>query len=154
MARVTILERFALDGRVAVVTGTSRGIGRAIAVVVAELGRIDILVNSAGIVGRGPALDVSEALREAVLRTDLTGPLNLAIAAGRSMVAAGSGKVASVASLLSFEGGMSVAAYAAAKHGLVGMTKALANEWGARGVQVNAIAPGYMATSMNGGLDG
>lgn len=202
MARaVTALDGFRLDGRVAAITGTSRGIGRAIALALAGAGadivhidrtepaetraeveqlgrratvvgldleqgdaraceravaaafavhgRLDVLVNSAGAVGRGPFLDADPELLERVVRIDLLAPLHLCRSAGARMVAAGSGKIINIASLMSFQGGLDVAAYAAAKHGLAGLTKALANEWGGTGVCVNAIAPGSIATDIN-----
>jgi len=108
--------------------------------------RIDILVNNAGVIRRGPAEDVGyDAWRE-VMAVNLDAVFLLARACGAAMAGRGSGRIITIGSLLSFQGGVNVAAYAASKHAVVGMTKALANEWAARGVQVNAIAPGYIVT--------
>jgi 2-deoxy-D-gluconate 3-dehydrogenase len=113
---------------------------------VAQLGRIDILVNNAGIIRRADAADTELADFQAVLDVNLLGVWALSQAAGRHMLAAGYGKIINITSLLSFQGGIRVPAYTAAKHAVAGLTKALANEWSGRGVNVNAIAPGYMAT--------
>jgi 2-deoxy-D-gluconate 3-dehydrogenase len=190
---------FDLTGRLAVVTGARRGIGRAMAqslavagadivgvsanmepagsrveaevtatgrsfeairadladpAAVRELGRelagrrrpVDILVNNAGTIRRTPADRHTDADWDMVLQVDLTAPFMLARAVGAAMVARGHGKIIFTASLLSFQGGITVPGYTAAKHGIAGLTKALANEWAARGVNVNAIAPGYIAT--------
>jgi 2-deoxy-D-gluconate 3-dehydrogenase len=119
---------------------------------IAGLGSIDILVNNAGITRRAPAVDFSTVDWDDVLSTNLTSVFRLCQCAGRAMLAQGSGKIINVASLLSFQGGITVPAYAAAKGGVAQLTKALANEWAARGVQVNAIAPGYMATDLTEAL--
>jgi 2-deoxy-D-gluconate 3-dehydrogenase len=191
------LARFSLDGRRALVTGASRGLGAAIAAGLAEagadvaahghsracedtcariraagrravaleadladprapdrlvteataaLGGLDILVNNAGIIRRAPAAETTDEDWEAVLQVDLHSVFRLCRAAGRSMLAAGRGKIVNVASLLSFQGGIRVPAYTAAKSAVAGLTRALANEWAGRGVNVNAIAPGYMST--------
>lgn len=193
-----ILDSFRLDGQVAVVTGTSRGLGRGMAVALAQagadvvlvsrgesdaaagairalgrrvhhvrcdfaaatpqqlravvdeaaeaLGRVDILVNNAGTIRRAPAVDYSEDDWNEVLTVNLDAVFHLSQAAGRRMIAQGRGRIITVASMLSFQGGILVPAYTASKHGVAGLTKALANEWAAAGVTVNAIAPGYMAT--------
>ena len=193
---MTEVSPFDLTGRCAVVTGASRGIGRAIALglsragaevvlvgrpgsndatreAVVELGgkvdvveldmgdleavervgaelaasrQVDILVNNAGIIDRQDTVDLSREDWERVLDVNLNGVFLLAQQVGRTMVARGHGKIVSVASLLTFQGGIRVASYAASKHAVAGLTKALANEWGPHGVQVNAIAPGYIAT--------
>ncbi len=185
-----------LDGRVAVVTGAGRGLGRAVALGLAQAGadlvlvgrpgsqtstqqmsadlgrdvevidldvadldavervgarlaasrQVDILVNNAGIIDREDSVAVTQDAWTRVLDTNLTGMFFLTQQVGRPMIERGHGKVVSIASLLSFQGGLRVASYAASKHGVAGITKALANEWGPHGVQVNAIAPGYMAT--------
>jgi 2-dehydro-3-deoxy-D-gluconate 5-dehydrogenase len=198
-----ILDSFKLTGKNALVTGSSRGMGAAIAVALAQaganvaihashsvpaeviravgetgvkhvafiadlsnpdrapelvektitaLGSIDILVNNAGITRRAPAVDYSLADWGEVLATNLTSVFRLCQCAARPMLERGSGKIVNIASLLSFQGGITVPAYAAAKGGVAQLTKALANEWAARGVQVNAIAPGYMATELTQAL--
>ncbi|BCJ41259.1 2-dehydro-3-deoxy-D-gluconate 5-dehydrogenase [Actinoplanes ianthinogenes] len=108
--------------------------------------RVDILVNNAGIIEREDSVDVSRHSWNRVLDVNLSGLFLLCQAFGRPMTERGHGKIVNVASLLSFQGGIRVASYAASKHGVAGITKALANEWAPLGVQVNAIAPGYMAT--------
>ncbi|WP_431775169.1 SDR family oxidoreductase [Streptomyces cucumeris] len=193
------MTAFDLTGKLAVVTGARRGIGRAMARALAQAGAdiigvsatleesgsaveqdvvtagrtfealrtdfadpeavrslgtdlagrerpVDILVNNAGTIRRAPAVEHPDADWELVLQVDLNAPFVLTRAVGASMVARGKGKIIFVASLLSFQGGITVPGYAAAKHGIAGLTKALANEWAPRGVNVNAIAPGYIAT--------
>ncbi len=196
--------QFGLQGKVALVTGSSRGLGRAmagalaragaavivngrdaasLAPVVAELvadggtatglaadlgdraqveslleraigwqGRLDILVNNAGIIRRAPAALHSDADWDAVLRVNLDGVFTACRAAGRHMIARGSGKIVNIASLLTFFGGVTVPGYAASKGAVGQLTKALSNEWAAHGVQVNAIAPGYMRTDNTAAL--
>ena len=193
-----ILDSFRLDGKVALVTGTSRGLGQGAAValaeagadialldrgdatataelveatgrsvlrlqrdlvsatpeelgsavdeVIAELGGLDILVNNAGTIRRAPAAEFPLEDWDDVLAVNLDAVFHLSQAAGRHMLAQGRGRIINVASMLSFQGGILVPAYTASKHAVAGLTKALANEWAARGVTVNAIAPGYMAT--------
>ncbi|HEU5102913.1 MAG TPA: 2-dehydro-3-deoxy-D-gluconate 5-dehydrogenase KduD [Roseiflexaceae bacterium] len=113
---------------------------------IAELGRLDILVNNAGIIRRADAAETALEDFSAVLDVNLTGVWALSQAAGRVMLAQGGGKIINIASVLTFQGGIRVPAYTASKHAVAGLTKALANEWAARGINVNAIAPGYMAT--------
>ena len=199
------LERtFGLRGKVALVTGSSRGLGRAMARALAQAGadvivnsrdpakladvvdeltafgvrahsigadlaqradverlmaeslawrgRLDILENNAGIIRRAPAAEHSDADWDLVLRVNLDGVFTAARAAGRHMLARGSGKIINVASLLTFFGGITVPGYAASKGAVGQLTKALSNEWAARGVQVNAIAPGYMRTDNTAAL--
>jgi 2-deoxy-D-gluconate 3-dehydrogenase len=193
------MTSFDLTGKLAVVTGARRGIGRAMARALAEAGAdvigvsasleasgsavekdvlavgrsfeairtdfadpqavrtlgadlagrerpVDILVNNAGTIRRAPAAQHSDADWELVLQVNLTAQFALTRAVGQSMVARGQGKVIFTASLLSFQGGITVPGYTAAKHGIAGLTKALANEWAPHGVNVNALAPGYIAT--------
>ena len=193
----SILDQFNLKGKSALVTGSSRGLGAAIAVAFAEaganvavhgsisaptsmqqkllalgvdsvalvgdvgdaavcarlvdetvhhFGTIDILVNNAGIIRRAPAAEHSEDDWKAVIDVDLTGVFRLTQQAGRQMLKRGSGKIINIASLLAFQGGILVPSYAAAKGGVGQLTKAFANEWASKGINVNAIAPGYMDT--------
>jgi len=114
---------------------------------VSELGSIDILVNNAGIIRRSPAAEYSAQDWSQVLEINLNAVFRLSQLAGRRMLAQGSGKIVNIASLLSFQGGVFVPAYAASKGAVAQLTKALANEWAAKGVNVNAIAPGYMETN-------
>jgi 2-dehydro-3-deoxy-D-gluconate 5-dehydrogenase len=194
-----ILDKFKLDGKVALVTGASSGLGQAVAIALAEagadvsvharseekgaetsraieatgrraavvvgemadkdapsrmvaetvdkFGRIDILINNAGTIRRSPAVDYSEDDWSTVIEVNLSSVFRLSQAAGRHMVEQGSGKIVNIASLLSFQGGITVPAYTASKSGVAGLTRALANEWAKFGVNVNAIAPGYMVTN-------
>ena len=190
---------FSLKGKTALVTGCKRGIGKAMAVALAEagadilgvsttleakgsavekevvaLGRtfrgyacdfsdrkalhafiervtaetpvIDILVNNAGTIYRKPAAEHADEDWDRILEINLSAQFVLTREIGRHMVERGSGKVIFLASLLSFQGGVTVPGYAASKGGIASLTKAFANEWAGRGVNVNAIAPGYVAT--------
>jgi 2-deoxy-D-gluconate 3-dehydrogenase len=193
-----ILDSFSLEGQVALVTGTTRGLGQAAAIALAEagadialldradaadtaeqiralgrrvhlvrrdlvsatpdelgtavteaideLGGLDILVNNAGMIHRAPAVDYPADKWNDVLAVNLDAVFHLSQNAGRHMLAQGHGRIINIASMLSFQGGVFVPAYAASKHAVAGLTKALANEWAASGVTVNAVAPGYMAT--------
>jgi 2-deoxy-D-gluconate 3-dehydrogenase len=113
---------------------------------VAAFGSIDILVNNAGTIRRAPAAEHSEEFWNTVIETNLNSVFRISQYAGRKMLAQGSGKIINIASLLSFQGGILVPGYAAAKGAVAQLTKALANEWAEKGLNVNAIAPGYMAT--------
>jgi 2-deoxy-D-gluconate 3-dehydrogenase len=117
-----------------------------VATTVRELGSIDILVNNAGIIRREPAVDFSAKNWSDVIEINLNAVFRFCQLAGRHMLAQGSGKIINIASLLSFQGGILVPSYAAAKGAVAQLTKALANEWATKNVNVNAIAPGYMAT--------
>ncbi|KQM64962.1 2-deoxy-D-gluconate 3-dehydrogenase [Sphingomonas sp. Leaf17] len=119
---------------------------------VAALGGLDILVNNAGIIRRADAVDFSEADWDAVIDTNLKSVFFLCQAAGRHMIAQGSGKIVNIASMLTFQGGIRVPSYTASKSGIGGLTKLLANEWAAKGINVNAIAPGYIATNNTAAL--
>ncbi|MFE7843614.1 SDR family oxidoreductase [Microbacterium sp. NPDC057407] len=193
---------FDLTGTTAVVTGASRGIGRAMAEALAEAGadiigvsaslapgsdvqasveatgrafeavscdfsdaaaveelgkrlaarQPHILVNNAGTIERAPAAAHPRASWDRVLQVNLSSQFALSQAVGTSMLERGRGKIIFTASLLSFQGGINVPGYAAAKSGIAGLTKALANEWASRGVNVNAIAPGYIATDNTAAL--
>jgi len=196
---VSILDRFKLNGRIALVTGCRRGIGRQVARALAEagadivgvsaslepsgseiekevtaLGRrfagfacdfadrqalyrfierlraesppIDILINNAGTILRRPAAEHPDEYWDRVLEVNLSAQFVLSRELGREMLARGRGKIVFIASLLTFQGGITVPGYAASKGGIGQLTKALANEWAGRGVNVNAIAPGYITT--------
>ncbi len=195
---MTVKSPFSLEGKTALVTGSAKGIGRAIAIglaesgadvachcrksgdaaatidaieqlgrraaevtgdmadadspknvveaTIGEFGKIDILINNAGTIRRAPAVEFSGEDWQAVIDINLTSVFRLAQEAGKHMLAQGSGKIVNIASLLSFQGGIMVPAYTAAKSAVAGLTKALANEWASKGVNVNAIAPGYIAT--------
>lgn len=192
------LDLFNLSGKVALVTGASRGLGRAMATAlagagadivavasasenvaetVAEIealgrscvalgcrqddpeqvrdavrdgieafGQVDILVNNAGTIRRAPAEEYSDDDWSVVIDTNLNGVFQFCRGIGKHMLERKQGKIINIASLLSFSGGITVPAYAASKGGVMQLTKALANEWANRGIQVNAIAPGYFAT--------
>ncbi len=193
-----ILDKFQLSGRNALVTGSSRGLGAAIALAlaqaganvgchgksdagigtskkirqlgrksfyaagdvadanvqseliettVAELGSIDILVNNAGTIRRAPAVEYSQEYWNELIAVNLTAVFRLSQLAAQQMLKRGTpGKIVNIASLLSFQGGITVPAYAAAKGGVAQLTKALSNEWASKAINVNAIAPGYMVT--------
>lgn len=192
-----ILDAFRVDGKNALVTGSHRGLGAAMAIALAEaganvmchgvsadksracdeieqlgrktgyiavdlaqpeasetlfresigaFGSLDILINNAGVIRRAPAAEHSEDLWNEVLAVNLNAVFHLSRLAGRHMLERGRGKIVNVASLLSFQGGVLVPGYAASKGAVAQLTKALANEWAAKGINVNAIAPGYMET--------
>ncbi|UOF90669.1 SDR family oxidoreductase [Fodinisporobacter ferrooxydans] len=199
-----VLDLFKLEGKAALVTGAKRGIGKAMALALAEagadiigvsaslepeseiekeinrLGRkfkgyscdfsdrnklyewihelkdkhpmIDILVNNAGTILRKPATEHPDEYWDKVMNVNIDAQFILSREIGRDMVARGSGKIIFTASLLTFQGGITVPGYAASKGAIGQLTKALANEWASKGVQVNAIAPGYIATDNNTAL--
>jgi len=202
---MSVLDQFKLDGKIALVTGCKRGIGKAIAVGLAEAGadivgvsatleeqgsaveqevralgrsftgyaadfsdrpalyafiarvkadfpRIDILINNAGTILRQPAAEHSDAYWDKVMETNLNAQFILSREIGKEMLARGSGKIIFTASLLTFQGGITVPGYAASKGGIGQLTMALANEWAGKGVNVNAIAPGYISTDNTAAL--
>jgi 2-deoxy-D-gluconate 3-dehydrogenase len=195
-------SQFSLAGKKALVTGSSKGIGAAIAQALANAGadivllgrtaesleatkssivnigrkveivlcdvsspeaikevfaniaemNVDILINNAGSISRAPAAETEINDWHRIIDTNLNSVFQISQACGRAMIAKGSGTIINIASLLSFQGGINVPAYTASKHGVAGVTKALANEWGSRGVTVNAIAPGYISTDNTAAL--
>jgi 2-deoxy-D-gluconate 3-dehydrogenase len=129
------------------------GAAEIVAAVAAGLGRLDVLVNNAGILRRTPAVEFSAEDWEASLSINLSAAFYLSQAAATRFLAAGSGgKIVNLASMLSFQGGLFVPAYTATKSAIAGLTRALANEWARHGVNVNAIAPGYISTEMTASL--
>lgn len=198
-----ILDKFNLTGRVAIVTGASRGLGAGMAIglaeagadlvvvassarlqetvdkikalgrrcigvqtdlgdmkaipqiidaTVKEYGRLDILINCAGIIRRAPAIEFSEKDWDDVIQINQKATFFMCQAAAKVMVKQKKGKIVNIASLLSFQGGIIVPSYTASKSAIAGLTKALANEWAPLGINVNAIAPGYMATELTEAL--
>ncbi|MDE2134408.1 MAG: 2-dehydro-3-deoxy-D-gluconate 5-dehydrogenase KduD [Alphaproteobacteria bacterium] len=125
---------------------TVEPVGRIVAETVKGLGRLDILVNNAGIIRRADSLEFSEKDWDDVMNVNIKALFFMSQAAGREMVKRGSGKIINIASMLSFQGGIRVPSYTASKSGVAGITRLLANEWAAKNINVNAIAPGYMAT--------
>jgi 2-dehydro-3-deoxy-D-gluconate 5-dehydrogenase len=132
--------------------GTIKPIAGLIEKTLGDFGRLDILVNNAGIIRRADSVEFTEADWDAVIDTNLKSAFFLAQAAGRHMIAQGRGKIINIASMLSFQGGIRVPAYTASKSGLAGITRLLACEWAGKGVNVNAIAPGYMSTDNTAAL--
>ena len=114
--------------------------------------KVDILINNAGSISRAPAAEAQMEEWNRIIDTNLNSVFQISQACGRAMIAQGTGTIVNIASLLSFQGGINVPAYTASKHGVAGVTKALANEWGSRGVTVNAIAPGYISTDNTAAL--
>lgn len=198
-----ILDKFSLAGKVAIVTGASRGLGQGMAIGLAEagadvvvvassdainqtvkkvqelgrkcvgikadlvstaaipdiisktleaFGKIDILVNCAGMIRRAPAIEFSEKDWDDVINLNQKTLFFLSQAVAREMMKQKKGKIVNIASLLTFQGGIIVPSYTASKSAVGGLTKALANEWAQHGINVNAIAPGYMATEMTSAL--
>jgi 2-deoxy-D-gluconate 3-dehydrogenase len=121
-------------------------VGRVVDEAVAELGSVDVLVNNAGIIRREDAVSFSEKDWDDVMNINVKTVFFMCQAAGRHMIERGSGKIINIASMLSFQGGIRVPSYTASKSGVAGITKLLANEWADKGINVNAIAPGYIAT--------
>jgi 2-deoxy-D-gluconate 3-dehydrogenase len=154
-AEDTVTQIRALGRRAEIVSAdlsTIEPVQRVLDETIAKLGRLDILVNNAGIIRRADAVDFSEADWDAVIDTNLKSVFFLCQAAGRHMIANGGGKIINIASMLTFQGGIRVPSYTASKSGIGGLTKALANEWAGKGVNVNAIAPGYIATNNTAAL--
>lgn len=145
-ARVTALGRRFLAIRADL--GKQESIHDVVTKVVAEMGRVDILVNNAGTIRREDALSFSEKDWDEVVDLNLKSVFFLSQAVARQFIAQGQGgKIINIASMLSFQGGIRVPSYTASKSGVLGITRLLANEWAAQGINVNAIAPGYMATN-------
>lgn len=132
---------------------SSAGVSDIVAKAEAALGPLDILVNNAGTIKRNDALDFTEEEWDAVMDVNLKTVFFLSQAVARSMTAAGRpGKIINIASMLSYQGGIRVASYTASKSGVAGLTKLLANEWASKNINVNAIAPGYIATNNTAAL--
>ena len=149
-------ERVRTAGRRAAIVGadlsTIAPVQEVVDQTLSKLGGLDILVNNAGIIRRSDALDFSEEDWDSVIDTNLKSVFFLCQAAARHMVSKGRGKIINIASMLSFQGGIRVPSYTASKSGVAGLTKLLANEWAAKGINVNAIAPGYIATNNTAAL--
>jgi 2-deoxy-D-gluconate 3-dehydrogenase len=116
------------------------------------LGGLDILVNNAGLIRRADAVDFSEQDWDDVMNVNIKSAFFISQAAGRHFIEQGHGKIINIASMLSFQGGVRVPSYTASKSGIAGITRLLANEWAGKGVNINAIAPGYMATDNTAAL--
>jgi 2-deoxy-D-gluconate 3-dehydrogenase len=154
-AEDTVAKARALGRRAEIVSAdlsTIEPVQRVVEETVAKLGGLDILVNNAGIIRRADAVDFTEEDWDAVVDTNLKSVFFLCQAAGRHMIANGAGKIINIASMLTFQGGIRVPSYTASKSGIGGLTKLLANEWATKGVNVNAIAPGYIATNNTAAL--
>lgn len=153
-AEETVAKARALGRKAEIVSAdlsTIEPVQRVVDETIAKLGRLDILVNNAGIIRRADSVDFTEEDWDAVIDTNLKSVFFLCQAAGRHMIARhekeGNGRIINIASMLTFQGGIRVPSYTASKSGIGGLTKLLANEWAAKGVTVNAIAPGYIATN-------
>jgi 2-deoxy-D-gluconate 3-dehydrogenase len=146
VARIRALGRRATGVAKDLLATDVAGLDALVGEVVDELGRIDILVNNAGIIRRRPAIEFTEADWDEVLQVNLKTVFFLSQAAARRMLPLGGGRIVNIASMLSFQGGIRIPSYTAAKSGVAGITRALANEWSSSGIAVNAIAPGYFAT--------
>jgi 2-deoxy-D-gluconate 3-dehydrogenase len=154
-AEDTVAKARALGRKAEIVSAdlsTIEPVSRVVDETVAKLGGLDILVNNAGIIRRADAVDFTEEDWDAVVDTNLKSVFFLCQAAGRHMIANGGGKIINIASMLTFQGGIRVPSYTASKSGIGGLTKLLANEWATKGVNVNAIAPGYIATNNTAAL--
>ena len=154
-ATETVEKARALGRRAEIVSAdlsTIEPVQRVVDETVDKLGGLDVLVNNAGIIRRADAVDFTEEDWDAVVDTNLKSVFFLCQAAGRHMIANGGGKIINIASMLTFQGGIRVPSYTASKSGIGGLTKLLANEWAAKGVNVNAIAPGYIATNNTAAL--
>lgn len=127
--------------------GTIEPVSTIVETTIRSLGGLDILVNNAGIIRRNDAIDFTEEDWDAVMDTNLKSAFFLSQAAARHMLGNGHGKIVNIASLLSFQGGIRIPSYTASKSGLAGITRLLACEWAAKGINVNAIAPGYFVTN-------
>ncbi|MBK3745260.1 2-dehydro-3-deoxy-D-gluconate 5-dehydrogenase KduD [Paraburkholderia aspalathi] len=127
--------------------GSTEPVDRIVSETVERFGNLDILVNNAGIIRRADAIDFTEADWDAVMDVNLKTVFFLSQAAGRHMIDQGRGKIINIASLLAFQGGIRIPSYTASKSGLAGLTKLLACEWADKGLNVNAIAPGYFVTN-------
>jgi len=154
-AQETVEKARALGRRAEIVSAdlsTIEPVQRIVDETVDKLGGLGILVNNAGIIRRADAVDFTEEDWDAVVDTNLKSVFFLCQAAGRHMIANGGGKIINIASMLTFQGGIRVPSYTASKSGIGGLTKLLANEWASKGVNVNAIAPGYIATNNTAAL--
>jgi 2-deoxy-D-gluconate 3-dehydrogenase len=146
LRKVEELDRRVFPLRVDLSVTSLDGLGQVIERIISQFGRLDILVNNAGIIRRSPALEFSEQDWDDVISVNQKIVFFLCQAAGRQMRLQGGGKIINIASMLSFQGGILVPSYTASKSAVAGLTRALANEWAQYNINVNAIAPGYMAT--------
>jgi 2-deoxy-D-gluconate 3-dehydrogenase len=154
-AQETVEKARALGRRAEIISAdlsTIEPVQRVVDEAVGTLGGLDILVNNAGIIRRGDSIDFTEEDWDAVIDTNLKSVFFLCQAAARHMVRLGGGKIINIASMLTFQGGIRVPSYTASKSGIGGLTKILANEWAGKGINVNAIAPGYIATNNTAAL--
>ncbi len=152
VAEITALNLGVRIHAIAADLGDRVAVQRLIEQAIGWQGHLDILVNNAGIIKRTPAADHTDADWDAVIDVNLNGVFTACRAAGKHMLARGSGKIINIASLLTFFGGITVPGYAASKGAVGQLTKALSNEWASKGVNVNAIAPGYMRTDNTAAL--
>ena len=150
--RIQALGRRFLPLKVDLLQTHAEGMTEVVEQVVVGLGGLDILVNNAGTIRRAPVLEFSEKDWDDVMQVNLKAAFLLSQAAARLMVKRGKGKIINIASMLSFQGGIRVASYTAAKSGMAGITRLMANELASKGLNINAIAPGYMATDNTAAL--